>query len=152
MTLENAKRYVSDIADKCARLRTHGLLIERRVEGVLSRVLAYYKISQMEANLPDGTAIALVDSDPESRERFEWAIRQTAPHKVSLKVFATVAEAENWLLRRGDGGGGGGRASYSRNPSARKGPTGGKQLGGKYAHGFILPHALRPATRNFMGH
>ena len=103
ITLEDADRYVSEIADKCTRLGSNGVLIERHVNEMLSRTLAYHKISQMDQTFPAGTAVAIVDADPEARNRFEWAIDRNSPNSVSFKVFATVPEAESWLLNRGDG-------------------------------------------------
>jgi hypothetical protein len=102
ITMEGAERYLSEIADKCTRLRSHGVIIERNVDEVLSRVLAYYKIGVMDDTFPPGTAVAIVDKDAEARDRFEWAIRQTA-HRIELKVFATVTEAEDWLLSHTEG-------------------------------------------------
>src|SRR4051794_25263972 len=98
MSIENAERYMTEIADKYSRLRTSKLLIERRVEVRLSRVLAFYKVSLIIEIFPAGTMVAIVDPDQEARERFEWAIRRIDPDGGSIKVFATVKEAEAWLV------------------------------------------------------
>jgi hypothetical protein len=152
LAVEDADRYLSELAEKCTKLGTHGLLIERRIEAHLTRVLAYYKIGRMVDTFPTGTNVAIVDGDAGSRECFDWAIRRTSPHTLKIKVFATVAEAEAWLLRNGPGTGDAGdpraaRPSGKNNPSTWYGKPRDKQSSGR-----LTPYAYRPPARNFTSH
>jgi hypothetical protein len=152
LAVEDADRYLSELAEKCTKLGTHGLLIERRIEGHLTRVLAYYKVGRMIDTFPTGTNVAIVDRDAGSRECFEWAIRRSSPHTLKIKVFATVAEAETWLVSNGPGTGDAGNARPG-SPSGKIKPSiWYKKPRDKQKLSHLTPYAYRRPACNFTSH
>jgi hypothetical protein len=152
LAVEDADLYLSELAEKCTKLGTNGLLIERRIEASLSRVLAYYKIGRMIDTFPPGTRVAIVDGDLRSRECFDWAIRRCTPHPLSIKVFATVADGEAWLLSSGPGTDDTGDTRHGGSPGAVKPEARSKKPSGKQTAAQLTPYAYRQPARNFTSH
>jgi len=111
--MDDARRYISALAAECLRFKTGKLLLERQVNVLPGRVLAYYKAATMSDMFPAGMQVAIVESDGEARERLQWGIDHSDADSINVKLFGTAADAERWLLDSG-------RPSRSRKREGRK--------------------------------
>src|SRR4051794_34801332 len=90
LTMDDARRYISALAAECLRLKTGKLLLERQVNVLPGRVLAYYKAATMSDMFPAGMQVAIVESDDEARERLQWGIDHSDADSINVKLFGTA--------------------------------------------------------------
>jgi hypothetical protein len=101
---ENIVRYLEELLQECAARRCTKVLIEKRLEGPRLAISDIFDIISENARRALGMlrAIAYVDIYT-TGEMLEFAETVAVNRALPLKVFATVAEAEEWLLSKGPG-------------------------------------------------
>ena len=99
-TIEDVAGYLSEVLKKCIELRSPNVLIEENLKGQSLGVFAVYeivtKICWQAASAV--RQVAYVDISPEHKKEVNQFAETTAVNRgVNIKLFGTVAEAENWL-------------------------------------------------------
>jgi len=97
ITNEIAEGYVRAIGDRCRETKARQLMIDRQVAVAMTNTKAYLVVCMFEEMLSMPVSIAFVDADALNRSRFEFAIRAASPSDLTIKIFATPSEAEQWL-------------------------------------------------------
>ena len=92
--------YLSEGLEKCIELRCPNILIEENLKGRSLGIFAVYeivtKICWQAASVI--RQVAYVDVSPEHKKEVNQFAETTAVNRgVNVKLFETVAEAENWL-------------------------------------------------------
>ena len=99
-TVEDVAGYLSEGLKKCIELRCPNMLIEENLKGPSLGIFAVYeivtKICWQAASAV--RQVAYVDISPEHKKEVNQFAETTAVNRgVNVKLFDTVAEAENWL-------------------------------------------------------
>ena len=99
-TAEDVAGYLSEGLKKCIELRCPNVLIEENLKGPTLSIFAVYeivtKICWQAASVV--RHVAYVDINPECKKEVNQFAETTAVNRgVNVKLFDTVAEAENWL-------------------------------------------------------
>jgi hypothetical protein len=97
---ETVRRYLREVYDVCAKLGWPAVLIEENLTGPSVRpVEAYRVIAEASAQTaPVLLRIAYVDLNPEhSASILELGEAVASDKGVNIRIFRTVAEAEEWL-------------------------------------------------------
>jgi hypothetical protein len=97
-TMENVKRYVQEIRRECAARGCAYVLVEERLEGPRFGVTKVYEIMSQGSARARGVfkAIAYVDVNTDGR-LVGFAENVATNRGVPIRIFLTVAEAEEWL-------------------------------------------------------
>jgi hypothetical protein len=102
----NVARYLERILYECAARRCPKVLIEERLEGPRLGTLEVFRIASEGSGKAKGrlTAIAYVDVNAEG-DLMDFAENVAVNRGLPVAVFATVADAEKWLLKADRGSG-----------------------------------------------
>lgn len=100
-SMENVKRYLEEILQKCKDTKCSYLLIEEQLEGPRLDTLKVYEIASEGSIQARGffKAIAYVDINAEG-DLMQFAEIVALNRFLPVKVFKTVAEAEKWLIEK----------------------------------------------------
>jgi type III secretion system FlhB-like substrate exporter len=98
---ETVERYLADIGRECAARGCTHILIEERLAGPRLDTTDVYLVASGQAAAAARTlaAIAYVDVNAEGR-LMQFAEDVAVNRAVPVKIFASVAEAERWLVER----------------------------------------------------
>ncbi|MGA2802264.1 MAG: hypothetical protein ABSE97_07865 [Verrucomicrobiota bacterium] len=101
-TVEDVAGYLTEGLKKCIELRCPNVLIEENLKGPSLGILDVYeivtKICWQAATVV--RHVAYVDINPERKKEVNQFAETTAVNRgVNVKLFETVAEAENWLQK-----------------------------------------------------
>ena len=98
-SLENIKRYLQQIFHECKAADCSRLLIEERLEGPRLNTMDVFEIASKESGRAFGVfkAIAHVDINAEG-DLMEFAETVAVNRALPVRTFATLAEAEKWLM------------------------------------------------------
>jgi len=96
---ETVVQYLKDIVNECKTRNYDLLLIEERLEGPRLGALDVFQIASAGSKPAHGVykAIAYVDVNAEG-DQMKFAETVALNRALPVRVFATVAEAEIWLL------------------------------------------------------
>ncbi len=96
---ENVARYLEEVLLKCEEADCHRVLIEERLEGPRLNTLEVFQVVSAGSGRAIGKfrAIAYVDVNADG-ELMQFAETVALNRAIPVSVFATVAEAEQWLL------------------------------------------------------
>ncbi len=96
---ENVVRYLEELLHECTTRRYLRVLIEERLEGPRLRTLDVFEIASEGSGKTRGTleSVAYVDVYAEG-DLMKFAEDVAVNRGLRVTVFATVADAENWLL------------------------------------------------------
>jgi hypothetical protein len=109
VTGENSKeavaRYLDEIQRECAARNCFRLLIEERLVGPRLGTTSVFEIASEKSESAPGRfkAIAYVDVNAEG-DRMEFAETVAINRGLPVRVFSSVADAENWMLGMVQGG------------------------------------------------
>jgi hypothetical protein len=104
-TKENVVRYLADVWRECTARNCGSVLLEERLEGPRLGILPVFDLAS-QAELGAGRvckAMAYVDVNAEG-DLMQFAETVAVNRGFPVKVFATVVEAEHWLLDKARGG------------------------------------------------
>ena len=98
-TKENIAQYLQQLVSECLARRCYRLLIEERLEGPRLKTLDVFELATQGSSQAAGIlrAVAYVDVNSD-RELMRFAETVAVNRGLPVAVFATVAEAERWLL------------------------------------------------------
>ena len=98
-TAENVARYMKDVLRECIIRNCRRLLIEERLEGKRLGTLDVFQIVSQGTMRSEGkiSAMAYVDVNTEGK-LMQFAETVAVNRGFPVKVFATVRDAESWLL------------------------------------------------------
>ena len=101
-SLENIKRYLQQIFNECKVADCSRLLIEEGLEGPRLNATQVFEIASKESRRAVGVfkAIAHVDINAEG-DLMEFAETVAVNRALPVRTFATIAEAERWLMDQG---------------------------------------------------
>jgi hypothetical protein len=102
-TLDDAARCLYEISYRCRESGKQKLMIENQISHPLMMTYAYRGVTILLDTVPPGTKVAFVHGDDQNRIHFERGVRAAQAEGRSFRVFASVGEAEEWLLEFGDG-------------------------------------------------
>jgi len=116
-TRENVARYLEEIQRECATRGCPRVLIEERLEGPRLGTMSVFQIASEGSGRAQGffEAIAYVDVNAEG-DRMKFAETVAVNRGLHVAVFASVGEAEQWLLRTDRGGAGQGDPAGANEP------------------------------------
>jgi len=99
-TKDNVRQYLSEVSQECKARGYSRVLIEERLEGPRLSMMEVYAIVS-EGSLRGGgqLEIAFVDVNAEG-DLMQFAETLAVNRAMDLRVFSTVAEAEEQLLRK----------------------------------------------------
>jgi hypothetical protein len=114
-TKENVRQYLSEVSQECKARGYSRVLIEERLEGPRLSMMEVYAIVS-EGSLRGGgqLEIAFVDVNAEG-DLMQFAETLAVNRAMDFRVFSTVAEAEEQLLRKDQVD----RSMFNENPQAR---------------------------------
>jgi hypothetical protein len=101
-TAEDTANYLAEVLKKCIEFHCPNVLIEENLKGPSLGIFAVYEIvtkicCQAAAEVRQ---VAFVDINPESKKEVNQFAETTAVNRgVNVKLFETVAEAENCLQK-----------------------------------------------------
>jgi hypothetical protein len=97
---DTVARYLEELRRECIARRCYRLLIEERLEGPRLSTFPVYKVVSEGSERARGLlhAIAFVDVNAEGH-LMEFAETVAVNRGLPIAMFATVAEAREWLLR-----------------------------------------------------
>jgi hypothetical protein len=100
-TIENVKGYIAEIRRECAARGCAYLLVEERLEGPRFGVTKVYEIVSEGSARARGAfeAIAYVDVNTDGK-LVGFAENVATNRGVPIRIFMTVAEAEEWLRQQ----------------------------------------------------
>ena len=103
-TIGNVDGYIGEVSQACRDAGCGKLLIEERLEGPRLGTLDVFKVVSKRAEKSRGNfmTIAFVDVNAEG-DLMDFAETVAKNRGSRMKVFSTVAEAEDWLSRSHDG-------------------------------------------------
>jgi hypothetical protein len=104
-TKENVARYLADVLRECTARNCRSVLLEERLEGPRLGILPVFDLAA-QADSGVGKvfkAMAYVDVNAEG-DLMQFAETVAVNRGFPVKVFATVADAEYWLLHKDRGG------------------------------------------------
>lgn len=98
-TEENIAGYIEQVLRECASRQCRQMLIEERLEGSRLYTMKAYQIAAQGASRAKGRfdKIAYVDVNSDGGGLLRFAATLAADHGIPVRVFATVAEARQWL-------------------------------------------------------
>lgn len=98
-SIGNVKRYLEEVVQKCKDTKCSRLLIEEQLEGSRLDTLNVFEIAVEGSIRVRGLfrAIAYVDVNAKG-ELMQFAETVAVNRALPVRVFQTVAEAEQWLL------------------------------------------------------
>jgi len=98
---KNVQRYMAEIDAECAARGCFRVLIEERLDGPRLGTLDVFQIASNGSDRSRGKmlAIAYVDANAEGG-LMKFAETVAVNRGLPVSVFATVADAETWLLSR----------------------------------------------------
>ena len=101
-TVEDIAGYLTEALKKCTELHCSNMLIEENLKGPSLGIFAVYeivtKICWQAASIVK--QVAYVDISPEHKKEVNQFAETTAVNRgVNIKLFETIAEAENWLQK-----------------------------------------------------
>jgi hypothetical protein len=100
-TMENVTGYLRDVQQACSAHGCFRLLIEERLEGPrLSTIDVYQIASSSEGVRQFFRQLAYVDVNGEG-DLMKFAETVAVNRGLPVRMFATVAEARDWLMRTG---------------------------------------------------
>lgn len=101
-TLENVVTYLQEVRKECTERGISRVLIEERLTGRRLETWDVYQVASEGALRGQGSfdAVAFVDVNA-SGDLMKFAETVANNRGVPLYVFASVAEAEAWLLKKG---------------------------------------------------
>jgi len=101
LSREDAVAYLEEVRAACVVRGCRGVLIEERLEGPRLGALDVFEIVSAisQSDLGDLRAIAYVDVNAPEAQRFAETV--AVNRGMPTAVFATVPEAEKWLLDQG---------------------------------------------------
>jgi hypothetical protein len=99
ITPERSEEYLGAVVDRCHELGCTRLLIERHIPQALSNLDAYKVVTALAESIPPGLRMAFVDSNSNNRKRLEFGTGVARSKKLDARVYGSVEEAEEWLLR-----------------------------------------------------
>ena len=97
MSLDLAKQYIKEIAEKCREVRAQCVIIDRHCPDSLSNAMSYLAISELCELAPPGFRMGIVDDDAENRRHLEFGLKSIEKSDVEVQIFANMKEAEVWL-------------------------------------------------------
>ena len=114
-TKDNVRQYLSEVSQECKARGYSRVLIEERLEGPRLSMMEVYAIVS-EGSLRGGgqLEIAFVDVNAEG-DLMQFAETLAVNRAMHVRVFSTVAEAEEQLLRKDQVD----RPMFDENPQAR---------------------------------
>lgn len=98
-TEENVAGYIEQVLRECASRQCRRVLIEERLEGARLYTMKAYQLAAQGASRAKGKfdRIAYVDVNSDGGGLLRFAAALAADHGIPVRIFATVAEAQNWL-------------------------------------------------------
>jgi hypothetical protein len=106
-TRENVERYLEELQGECMVRKCFRLLIEERLDGPRLPTVDVFEIAMRASTRARATlnAVAYVDVHADA-DSMHFAETVAVNRSLRVAVFATVAEAERWLLspERADAG------------------------------------------------
>ena len=99
-TVEDVAGYLAEGLKKCIELRCPNMLIEENLKGPSLGIFAVYEIvTKICCQAASAVRrVAYVDISPEHKKEVNQFAETTAVNRgVNIKLFETVAKAENWL-------------------------------------------------------
>ena len=101
-SIENVKRYLEEVLQKCKETSSSLVLIEEQLAGPRLDTIKVFEIAAEGSAQSRGhfKAIAYVDINAEG-DLMHFAETVAVNRALRLKVFQSVAEAENWLIEKG---------------------------------------------------
>jgi hypothetical protein len=102
---QTVTRYLEDILRECTTRNCFRILIEERLEGPRLGMVDVFRIVSEGSNSGIGIvkAIAFVDVNAENN-LMQFAETVAFNRSLPMSVFASVADAEHWLLKEDHGG------------------------------------------------
>ena len=96
---DNVANYLQEVLRECTNQKCFRVLIEERLEGPRLGVLDVFEIASRGSKSALGKlrAIAYVDVHAEGG-RMEFAETVAMNRAMPIRIFATVADAEEWIL------------------------------------------------------
>jgi hypothetical protein len=118
---ENVKRYIEGIRRACTARRCFRMLIEERLEGPRLGTMDVFQIVADESGRSKGffRAVAYVDVNTEG-DSMKFAETVAVNRGIPMRVFASVGDAERWLLSKDRGD------AQQNAPAAAGRPQGGR--------------------------
>jgi len=101
-SIENVKRYLEEVLQKCKDTGCSFLLIEEQLDGPRLDTMKVFEIASEGSVQARGRfkAIAYVDINTEG-ELMHFAETVAVNRALPVKVFQSVSEAEKWLIEKG---------------------------------------------------
>jgi len=101
---DTVKRYVEGVRRQCQAQKCFRVLIEERLEGPRLGTMDVFQLTSEESSRSQGffEALAYVDVNAQG-DLMKFAETVAVNRGVPMAVFATVGEAEQWLLGRASG-------------------------------------------------
>ena len=99
----NVRGYLAEIHSICADRQRSAILIEENLSGPSLDVGEIFRIASAgsAATAPVVHVIAYVDANPEhAPSKMQFAETVAVTRGINIRMFATVPEAETWLLDR----------------------------------------------------
>jgi len=99
---ENVVRYLAEVLLACEEANCFRVLIEECLEGPRLKTIDVFQVASEGSSRASGrfTAIAYVDINAEG-DLMHFGETVAVNRALPVRVFRTVAEAEEWLLARG---------------------------------------------------
>ena len=96
---ENVQRYLQEVRGECIARSCYRVLVEERLEGPRIGAMDVFQIAAQGSSKASGTfqAIAYVDVNADG-DLMKFAETVAVNRGIPVAVFATVADAERWLL------------------------------------------------------
>jgi hypothetical protein len=96
---ENVQRYLQEIREECTARNCFRVLVEERLEGPRIGAMDVFQIAAQGSSKASGTfqAIAYVDVNADG-DLMKFAETVAVNRGIPVAVFATVADADRWLL------------------------------------------------------
>jgi hypothetical protein len=100
-TYDTINRYLSEVHDLCVRLKRLNLLVVENLSGPSLSTMSIFDLvtSRSLQTARDIGRIAYVDANPDHDARnLAFAENVAVNRNVNIRIFSTVAAAEEWLL------------------------------------------------------
>ena len=99
-TRENVLRYLLEVNERCVQQKSHAVLIEENLRGPSLNIAEVFAIVAERSRTVSLQLrwIAYVDVNPEhSKGRMLFAETVAVRRGINVRVFSTIADAEQWL-------------------------------------------------------
>ena len=103
-TKENVMAYLDELRRECMTRGCRRVLIEERLTGPRLSTIGVFQIASSASDQDQRhfKAVAFVDVNAENDDLMKFAETVATNRGISVKVFSSVADAEQWLLNHVD--------------------------------------------------